>query len=189
MNILSILSKVGSSIIADVIPGGQAILNVVNELLPKENQLTSKATGTDIQATISQMPLDKQAELLSKKFDVDITAIKEHTNVIKALGDVDKTGNSTRPAIAIMMAKIVAFSVVVLVTMLAIAIGNNNTETIKAIGDNWPLVIAILGTPTALLRAYFGMRTKEKQQKYQAVSGSEPKSVIGGLISAFKGSS
>ncbi|NRB24038.1 hypothetical protein [Shewanella sp.] len=182
MNLLSILGRVGTSILADVIPGGNAILKVINEFLPDDSKLGDKATGAEIQDAVSSLPAEVQAQVLTKKFDVEITAIKEYTNVIQALGDVDKTGNSTRPAIAMMMARIVAFSVVVLISFLAVAMFNKDTEIITAIGESWPLIIAILGTPTALLRAYFGMRTKEKQQKYQAVSNAAPESIFSGLI-------
>ncbi len=186
MNLLKILGKVGGSILADVVPGGNAILRVVNEFLPEESKLPEKCTGADIQGAISKMPPKSQAILLNKQFDVEKIEIQEHTKVITALGEVDKTGNSTRPAIAMMMAQIVAFSVIILITMLAISIINNNIETIKAIGDNWPLVTALLTIPSALLRAYFGMRTKEKQQKYHAISNSEPKSVVSDLVSLWK---
>jgi len=182
MNLLSILGKVGTSILADVIPGGNTILKVVNEFLPDDSKLGDKATGTDIQDAVSSLPAEVQAQVLTKKFDVEIAAIEGHTNVVKALGDVDKTGHSTRPAIAMMMARIVAFSVVVIISFLAVAMFNKDADIITAIGDNWPLFIAILGTPTALLRSYFGMRTKEKQQKYQAVSNTAPESLFSGLI-------
>ena len=183
MNLLSILGKVGTSILADVIPGGNAILKVINEFLPDDSKLGDKATGAEIQDAVSSLPAEVQAQVLTKKFDVEITAIKEYTNVIQALGDVDKSGHSTRPAIAMMMARIVAFSVVVIVSFLAMAIFNKDAETITAIGDCWPLLFAILATPMALLRAYFGMRTKEKQQKYQAVSNTAPESALLGLFS------
>ncbi len=186
MNLLSILSKVGGSILADVIPGGNAILNVVNSFLPTEKKLNDQASGADIQSAIAKLPTDLQTEVLNKKFDVEIIKVQEHTKVIQALADVDKTGNSTRPLIAKMMATVVCFTIVMLVSVLAVAIVNNNTSTIKAIGDNWPLIVAVLGTPTALLRSYFGMRTKEKQQKYQAVSNSKPNSIVSDIISLWK---
>jgi hypothetical protein len=186
MNLLKILGKVGGSILADVIPGSKAILGVVNDLLSDDDKLPEKATGTEIQAAIDKLPAAQQSEVLLKQFDVEIVSMQEHTKVVAALGEVDKTGNSTRPAIALMMAQIVSFSVVVLITMLAIAIVNTDVETIKAIGDNWPLITALLAIPSALLRAYFGMRTKEKQQKYHAISNTEPKSVITDLVKMWK---
>jgi len=186
MNLLKILGKVGASVLADVIPGGNTILNVVNGFLSDDDKLPTNATGAQIQDAISTMPVNLQAELMTKEFDVEITEIKEHTNVIKALGEVDSTGNSTRPEIAKMMATIVSFAVIVLVSVLAVAVYSSDKDTIKSIGEAWPLVVAILGTPTALLRMYFGLRTKEKQQKYQAVSNTQPSSNIVELIKSWK---
>ncbi len=185
MNLLSILGKVGGDIIKNVVPGGAAIIDVVNGFLPDDKKLGSGATGAQMQDAVSSLPAEVQAQVMTKEFDVEITAIKEHTKVITALGEVDKTGHSTRPAIAMIMARIVAFSVIVIVSFLAVAMFNGDEKTIKAIGENWPLIVAILGTPTALLRAYFGMRTKEKQQKYQALSNTPPTSAIGSIVNLF----
>jgi len=186
MNLLNILGKVGSSILADVIPGGNAILKMVNGFLPSEGKLSEKSTGADIQDAISQLPANFQVEVLSKEFDVEITSIQEHTKVIAALGEVDKTGNSTRPFIALMMAWVVSFAIVGLIIMLGIAINEKDSESVIAIGNNWPLVTALLGIPSGLLNSYFGKRTKEKQQKYQAISNAEPKSVLTDLMSLWK---
>lgn len=187
MKLLDVLAKVGTSILADVVPGGNAILSVVNGFLPKEKQVLAGATGNDISNIINELPNDKRSELLSKEFDVEITEIKEHTKVITALGEVDKTGNSTRPFIALMMAWVVSFAIVGLVVMLGIAIHGKDAVTVKAVGDNWPLVLALLGIPSGLLRAYFGMRTKEKQQKYQALTNTSPHSTFTELLKFVKG--
>ncbi len=186
MNLLSILSKVGGSILADVIPGANTILKVVNGFLSDEDKLSDKATGTDIQAAISSMPANVQVEILKKEFDVEIVNIKEHTKVVAALGEVDKTGNSTRPFIALLMAWVVSFAIVGLVIMLGIAINSKDSDTIVAISNNWPLITAVLGIPAGLLNSYFGKRTKEKQQKYQAISNTEPKSLLTDISKIWK---
>ena len=186
MNILKLLGKVGGSILADVIPGGHTILNVVIEFLPEKDKLISTATGKLVQDAVSLLPADKQVALLAKEFDVEMVAIEQHTKVTQALGDVDKTGNSTRPFIARLMAWVVAFTIVVLIIMLAVAIAKSNHETLKVLNESWALVFAILATPTALLRAYFGMRTKEKQQKYEAISNVKPQSIFTDLIKTWK---
>jgi len=186
MKLLDILAKVGGSILADVVPGGNAILSVVNSFLPKEIQVLAGSTGDDLSNIIKELPNDQRFNLLSKEFDVEIVEIKEHTKVIAALGEVDKTGNSTRPFIALVMAWVVAFAIVGLVVMLGVAIKEKDSETVIAIGNNWPLVLGILGIPSGLLRSYFGMRTKEKQQKYHAISNTEPKSVLTDLAKLWK---
>ncbi|NQY62646.1 MAG: hypothetical protein HRT38_02795 [Alteromonadaceae bacterium] len=188
MNLLKILSKVGGAILTDLIPGGKEIVNVVNGFLPDEKKLPTTATGSDIQTVISTLPPNQKSTLLEKQFDVELAEIEAHTNVTIALGDVDKTGSSTRPFVALLMAWVVAFAIVVLISMLAFAIKQSDSETIKAVGDSWPLVTAMLAIPSALLRAYFGMRTKEKQQKYQAVSNQQtPASGLTSLLKIWKG--
>lgn len=186
MNLLKVLGKVGASVLADVVPGGNTILNVVNGFLDDEDKLPTNATGTDIQNAVSKLPPNTQAELMSKEFDVEIVAIKEHTNVIKALGDVDATGNSTRPFIALLMAWVVALAITGIIFMLGVAIWGKDHATIKAIGECWPLITAMLAIPSGLLNSYFGKRTKEKQQKYQALSNSTPINGFADLIKAWK---
>ena len=186
MNLLSILGRVGTSILADVIPGGNTILKEVNKLLSDDDKLPEKATGADIQGAISKLSPQSQADLLSKQFDVEIVESQEHTKVIASLGEVDKTGNSTRPFIALLMAWVVSFAIVGLVVMLGVAINEKDTATVKAIGDNWPLVAALLGIPSGLLNSYFGKRTKEKQQKYQALTDTAPTSTLSGIVSLLR---
>ena len=48
-------------------------------------------------------------------------------------------------------------------------------------------MVAVIGTPTALLRAYFGMRTKEKQSRYSAAAGQDMSSGLAGLVKAIRG--
>ena len=45
-------------------------------------------------------------------------------------------------------------------------------DTASSLKDAWPFALAILGTPLALLRAYFGMRTNEKRQGMQRLQGN-----------------
>lgn len=187
MNLFKILANVGGSIITDVIPGGKEIVKVINEFLPSDKKINDKATGTEIESAIASLSPEDQTTIYLKEFDVEITAIQEHTKVISALGEIDKTGSSTRPAIAMMMAHVVCFAVILLITAIFISIYSEDNDTLLAISDSWPLVLAILATPTALLRAYFGMRTKEKQQKYSAISNAQPQSSIINMIKAIKG--
>jgi hypothetical protein len=186
MNLLSILGRVGGSILADIIPGGNTILKTGNEFLSDDDKLPEKATGADIQGAISKLSPQSQTDLLNRQFDVEVVEIQEHTKVIASLGEVDKTGNSTRPFIALMMAWVVSFAIVGLIIMLGIAIKAKDSETVVAIGNNWPLVLALLGIPSGLLRAYFGMRTKEKQQKYQALTDTAPTSTLSGIVSLLR---
>ena len=130
MNLLSILGKVGGTIIENVVPGGSLIVDVVNEFLPDDKKLAKSATGQQAQDAIATLPADVQAQVLAKEFDVQIEEIRAHVDVTKALGEVDKTGHSTRPAIAKGMAQIVGFTVIVMISCLAVAIWRSDEQTI-----------------------------------------------------------
>jgi hypothetical protein len=84
------------------------------------------------------------------------------------------------------MAWAVFFAVSGAVLVLGAAVTSDDSVLVEKLGNTWPLLLAILGTPTALLRAYFGLRTKEKQARYAAATGQPIADVVGGLARLFK---
>jgi len=162
MNLKSIISKIGASIVREAIPGGGLILDTVNAFLPDDKKLDSSATGNDIQSAVDSLPPEQRAQVLTKEYDVEIAEIQTHARTQEAMAKVDIARASTRPQIAIMMAKVVAFAIVIVMSIWAVAVLRNNTETLKVLADSSVFILTILGTPTLLLRSYFGMRTKEK---------------------------
>lgn len=187
MDIGSIIKKVGGAVVKSVIPGGGLIIDLVNELLPNDNQLGGSATGTDIEAAINGLPPGERDKLLAKKLDIEETEIKEWSNVVSTLAQADAAGSSTRPKIALLMAYIVAGTISLFVIVWAGAMAFGGAETLKQLGDFWPMMLAILGPPITLLRAYFGMRTKEKQARYSGAFGMPmPGGLISTIVSAIK---
>jgi hypothetical protein len=188
MKLGGILKKVGGAVLSSVVPGGGLILDVVNELLPSDKKLNKSATGTDIQAAIDTLPPEQRNKLLEKELDVEITEIKEWSNVIESLAKADASGSSTRPQISLMMAKTVSFAIILFISVWVVAIFRNQEETLKQLHEAWPLMLTVLATPTALLRAYFGMRSNEKKSRYEMANGVQGKgNVITNIISAFRG--
>ena len=103
--------------------------------------------------------------------------------MFQALCEVDKTGNTTRPEIALDMSKIICFSVIAIVSLYCVAIGTGNEDMIQSIVSGWPFIVAVLGVPAGIVNSYFGKRTKEKQQKYDAASGvSAPLGILARLF-------
>ncbi len=187
MNWFSAVKKVGSAVISTVIPGGGEIIKLVNEFLPVGKELGEDATGADVEKAINSLPPEQQAEVLSKQLDVEITEIKEHTNVVQTLAEVDKVGASTRPRIAVIMTWVVAGTIGVFVLVWSIAILGNKAETLKQLATAWPMMLSIITPPVALLRGYFGMRTKEKQSRYSTAFGLPLKGgFLTEMISAIK---
>jgi len=189
MKLGSILTKIGSSIIRDVVPGGGLIIDAVNAFLPQDKKLPENATGRQATQAVNTLTPDQQAQILSKELDVEIAEITSWAQIQDSLARADQSGSSTRPRIALMMAEIVGFVVVAFASMFIIAIFRDQTDMIEKLTNAWPLILAVIATPTVLLRAYFGMRTKEKKARYQMAAGNmeEPNtSIWGDIISAFK---
>ena len=183
MDFKAILKTVGSGLISNLVPGGSAIVSSINAFLPDDKKLPDTATGDQAQSAINSLPPETQAQILCKEHDVKIEEIRGFTDRFKAMTDVDKSGNTTRPEIAKMMAQVVCFTIIVIVSMYSYAIASHDTDMIKAINEGWPMLTAIIATPTALLRSYFAMRTKEKQQKYEAATGvSAPVNLLTSLF-------
>lgn len=189
MNLLSIAMKLGGAALKSI-PGVGAvteILGFVNDILPKNKKLTKESTGKDLQSAIDSLPAEKQTEILSKQFDVELAEIKAHVDIITALADVDKTGNSTRPAIALEQSKLIGFGVIIVLAPIGYAIVTKDHAMIKAVADIWPLILAVIGVPAGIVNSYFGKRFKEKSQKYEAVSKTPPVTgAISQIIGMFK---
>jgi len=182
------LAKVGGSILKNAFPPLTNIaFEAINAVLPANNQLAEDATGDMAMKAVATLPPEQQASLMEKKLEVEQTEIIEFTKVMSVLADADKTGSSTRPAIALMMARVVAFAIIIMVVAWAVAVLTDKTNTLEKLGNAWPLMVAVLGTPTALLNVYFGHRRKEKEARYNMASNSPPKTGwIKDVISAFK---
>ena len=188
MKLGEILAKAGSMAIKTFVPGGSMMLDIVNEFLPKDKQLPPDATGKQVIQAVNSLPPEQRAQIYLKEIDVELAEISSLTQVQESLAQADKAGASTRPQIALIMAKIVAFVVIAFSSMWVIVIFQDHTEMAKRLADSWPLMLAIIATPTALLRAYFGMRTKEKMDRYSAAVGQpvQPSNFLVDIIKMIK---
>lgn len=83
------------------------------------------------------------------------------------------------------MAQIVGFVVIAFSSMWIVAIFRDQVEMVQRLSDSWPLMLTVIATPTALLRAYFGMRSREKEDRY-AVSTRQSIPATGFLANVVK---
>ena len=186
MKLSDILIKAGSTILKTLIPGSGLLIDSVNAFLPEDKKLPNDATGTQVADAVNTLPPDQRVLVLMKEYDVEIAEITSWTQVQSSLAEADKSGASTRPKIALMMAKIVSFVVVAYSSALIIAIILDRVSMITSLSNTWPLMLAIIATPTLLLRAYFGMRSKEKENRYNVAAGqSIQPGFLKGLLSTF----
>lgn len=178
--------KTGLTVAAPFIPGGPAVVAAVNAFLPDSDKLSDSATGGEILAKYQGLSSDQRLQLESKQIDLQIADSNNWAKNVQSMADADAKGASTRPEIALMMAKCVCFSMIAMITAVFVAVINKDSQMLTALGNTWPLVTAILATATALLRAYFGMRTKEKQARYAAATNQPISDAVGGIAKLFK---
>jgi hypothetical protein len=178
--------RTAAAVASPFIPGGPLIAAAVNEFLPDGKKIPSEATAQQIGAAVSTLTPEQQQALFEKEIDLDITESNNFRANVVALAEVDKAGASTRPEIAKWMAQLIAYAIVTSMTALFIAVWREDTSLIDAIQNAWPFLLSIIGTPTVLLRAYFGMRTDEKKSRYAASVGQTPTNVLTALLKAFK---
>lgn len=185
MNIWDIVKTVGTGIVA-TLPGGPLVLGAVNALLPDDKQLPDTATGQQIGNAVSTLPPEAQVELLSKEFEVDITHIKESHSTVRTMLESDAANpQSTRPHIALGSFYVVAFAVVIIVSVWAYGVAMADNAMVKAVVDGWPFVIAVLAPLVTLLHAYFGVLKREHKNRLDAAQGISAPSGIAGILSAL----
>jgi len=188
MKLKDILKTVAGGAISALVPGGPAIVAMLNGVLGDDNQLPADATGLQAQSAIETLSTSDKASVLNKQYDVEIEEIRGFTDRFKAMADVDATGNTGRPFAMLMMAWCVVFAVVVTVSLFAYAIYKSDSEMVSAITGGWPFIVGVLSVPSSVILAYFGKRTKEKQQKYEIASGTtKPLDFATSLMRKFTG--
>lgn len=185
MKLASILKKFGTMALKSIPPAGTAleIIGTINSVLGPDQQLPPEATGSQALSILNGVLPEDKARVLEKEFDVELAEIQANVDITKALAEVDIKGSSTRPYIAKSFSNVISFTVILLISMTAVSIWTSNTDMIGAIKELWPLVLAMLTPLLVVIRSYFGMRSKEKAQKYEAVAGvATPTGLLAGLI-------
>jgi len=185
MKLLDVLKTVGSVAIRTAVPGGGLILDLVNEFLPDDKKLPAHATGEQALRAIDALPPDQRARLFEKELDVEIAEINSWTSIVESLSKADAAGASTRPWIAKLMAVEVFLIGVGLAGAWLAVLLQGDSDTLATLNDSWATILAVLGTPTALLRAYFGMREREKKARYALAAGKDPQA--GGIAGLLQG--
>lgn len=186
MKLWDVIKTVGAGIVREVVPGGGLLVEAVNAFLPKDKKLEVTATGEDINKAIAGLSPEKQAALLEKEFDVDLTQIKESNATVRAMLESDaKNPQSTRPFIAKGAFFVIAGVDTVAVGAWAYGVLKENEEVVSAVMDGWPFILAVIGPLVVLLHAYFGVLKVEHKDRLSAAGGSSEPSGIVGLIASL----
>ena len=186
MKLFDIIRKVGGGIISTVVPGGGAILGVVNALLSPDKKLPANATGADVSVAVAGMTAMDRLKLEAKEFDVDIAQIKESHSTVRAMLEADNANpHSTRPRIALGAFYVIAITDILAVSMWAYGVGAGDDAMVKTVMEGWPFILAVNAPLVLLLQAYFGVLKTEHKNKLDAANGSSVPSGITGLISSL----
>ncbi len=187
MKLWDIVKTVGSAALQVALPGtGSLIVNTVNDLLPDDKKLPTGATGDDINSAIANLPTEKQAALMAKEFDVEITQIKEGNSTVRVMLENDaKNPHSTRPYIAKGSFHVVAFTIIVVVSVWAYGVLRGDEVLVTAVMGGWQFILATVGPLVTLLWAYFGVLKQEHKNKLDAANGASTPTGIAGILSSI----
>lgn len=186
MKLWDIIKGVGSAAITTMVPGGGLLIGVLNGMLPKDKQLPATATGDDVNSAVNSLPPDQRAAIMDKEFDVELTQIKESNETLRTMLETEaKSPHTTRPYIAKGSFHVVAFAIIVVVSVWAYAVLRSDDGMVKTVVEGWPWFLAVLGPLVALLRSYFGVIKQEHKNKLDAVTGGSTPSGIAGILSSL----
>ena len=178
MNIGGMLKTVATGIVSSF-PGGSAVLGLVNAFLPNDKQLPIDATGLQVESAYKLLPPADQVRIASKEIDLGVTQEEEFSKRMSAMSKAD--GQSTRPKIAYIMARVLFIEIVLFSIVMVYAIVDGKSELIRSLEDLWMLFGVLTGTPATILVHYFGVLRKEQHARVGQKSG------IMGVIAQFRG--
>ncbi len=182
MKLLEIIGKVGSGVIRNVIPGGGLIIDTINDVLPSEKNLLQDATGEDIQKVLEKISPEHRAYIIDKEFDVQIA---EHDTLKTMLASEATSVHTTRPYIAKGAFHILAFAILMVVSVFAYAVVVGNVEMVSTLTSGWAFLGSVLAPIVTLLWAYFGVLRNEAKDKLSAATGNPLNTGIVGTLTSL----
>jgi len=207
-DIAATVSKVAPSLGAALAPatGGASALvggavgalgSLIAGALGVEPDPRSVAKAINADPTAARAGLDKLQ--LEQAHEVDKLLLRIDELVVREQGETMRTAlisnasekHTTRPKIALGFSIIIGFTSVVIMLMWGYAVLSANVAMVAQIQEGWPFIAAVIGTPTAVVTAYFGVLRRENQQRLQAATGqlvsprmlSQAAEFLGGLAS------
>ncbi len=193
-SVWEVVKTVGAGVISSVVPGGGAVIDVINMFLDDDKKLPATATGQQALDAIDSLPPEAQVQVLNKQLDVKLESIKQSHDSLRAMlaANANST-HTTRPWIAKWSFVFTAiFSGVVgliVVCAYAYAVYKRDAALVAAVVDGWPFVLAVMGAVTGtfsiLLRAYFGLLSKEHDAKVGAATGTFKPNAIASIMGAL----
>lgn len=165
MKLLAIAKQAGAALFREAVPGGALILDGLNAFLPDNKKLGPNVTG-------DEMLRDLPPDVLDKQFDVQLEMIRQAGETNRAMLHAEANSKqTTRPRIALGAFRVVAFVVILAVSMWGVAVLRGDETMLAIVVDGWPFVLAVLGPLVGWLNSYFGVLRDEHRNRLEAVTG------------------
>lgn len=178
--VLDAIARVAGAVAKDVPLLGTAI-GIVNAFRDPDDRLNAAtATGADVQRAIDELPPEARADALLR---LEVLA-QENTNNLRAMVSVESAGSNTRPWIAQAMAVVVCFHTLAVDVVLFMAVAKSD-DPLQTLTNAWPILLANVAAPVAIVNAFFGLRSRDKHARYAASQGQDIASVTGGIVQTF----
>lgn len=186
MNVWEVAKTIGKGILGSS-PAGAAVMGVINAVTGEET-LDKDSTGEDAQKVIDALPAEQKAQVLEAKIQAAVEHDAQWTERFKAMNTSSMAW--VRPLVVLMMAAIVAYTIVEFLSIIRTAVeGADSTDIpniIRELGAAWPAVAAILAIPSFVIRAWFAHREQAKQRAAELATG-QAITPIQGLIQTLVG--
>lgn len=175
MNIGNILRTLLNQPVAFVLEDGRSIIEVINERLPADGQLSVTATtGGAAMAALQTLPLDDRKAILSIETDCSIESTGQSAaDALRAF-----TQRQTMWKILVVLTMTFLVSVTILVYSYGMYIVAVEKLELPS-SDQIALVVAV---PGGIIWAWFGVLSKENRDYVAATLGEIPKVGIGGAL-------
>lgn len=196
MKFKDILKKIGGfansplgEVITSVVPGAGVVSKVIgtaNSFLGDDEKVDENTPVAELKRKLEGLTPEQRLQLEEKELDLEIVEVQEWTKIMQTITDADSKGNTTRPRIAWGCFLVAAFITILSTVAIFQALwtkGLADAHNVFQLG----LGVATMATPfVVVFHRYFGIRTREKENKILAAQGytiSRPES--GGLLGKF----
>ena len=188
MKLLHILKTIGKGVIREAIPGGNLLVELIDQSLPEKHRGLSKDLTGDqaIQEIEVLLPSQDRAKLLNRELDVEAVKIQESYSTVRAMLEADvKNPQSTRPAIAKGCFHILAICNMLFFISWLAAVFLNYVQIAETLTNGSSVLLTVNGPLVICLMAYFGILRTEHKNRLDAANGVSLPTGLGAIINSL----
>ena len=181
---LSDVVKVGEGVLSVAAPELAPVVGIVNSLLPSDKQLPQNATGNQVAAAYQGLNPDQQVQIREKMLDTQASMYSTQGDAIKAMFASAATApNDEHGIIALKSFRVIAFTIITMVSLWSYAVATNNDAMVKSINGGGVLVLTWIAPLVYVLKSYFGAVIVQHANNVKAATGQD--TVVGGIVATI----